>query len=460
MIAQTVQRVAGRGASKAGILLAAVLAAAATAANAEPEQLVKYNLKDKQRAYDLLIPPDVKPDEPLPLVVYLHPTGKPNFDEVRRDYWPIFRKFRCLMLLPTSRGKRMWLAGEQGYIGECIADVVKRRRTVDATRIVLMGVSGGGQVALLLADQAGEMFRAVIVISTNPVVARGSRAEWFYPNAKVLGKCPYFVINPLSQGSSLMYWRQVRDKLEPTGARIYVRPVAGQTEHYVKPPAEFEGWLKQVMAGQHPPRLDDLQQLAVAEVLSPVTSALPAALKAARPVKVAQRMKKTGPPYDLAVPLPDDYQRSVREDRADSTGSPMTQVRFEHKKWRVYARVEASVTAKPMAAETRTRGLLYQVYHKLTVPAGGRFWSVKIGSITFPDRRKDTTGKVRGWISTLFLRAVAPIQKAPTRWLTILIMDETGKPDAKEMATLFQSVAAGLTVGESAKPAAPKEKAR
>ena len=121
----------------------------------------------------------------------------------------------------------MWLSGEDKYVLDVIADV-QTRYSVDAKRIILLGVSGGGQTALFLADHLPERFRALILVATSPVVIRGQRFTWFYPNRKVLKRCPYFVVNHITQGSSLMYWRQVQAKLNPAGASISILPVTGK----------------------------------------------------------------------------------------------------------------------------------------------------------------------------------------------------------------------------------------
>jgi len=437
----------------------------AAGARAEADKSVEHDLGAKEKSYRVLIPLDVKKGRKLPVVVYLHPSGNANFDQARRDYWPMLREMKCLMLMPRSRGKTMWLADEGQFVLDCI-EHVQGLYSVDPKRVILMGVSGGGQTALFVADKVPEIFRAVIPISTSPVVARGRRAEWFYPNRAVLKTCPYFVINHITQGSSLMYWRQVRGKLEPRGASITIRPVVGPAGHYVGPPKELSAWMKQVLAGEHPKPPADPQKLAVARQFARVAAALPAALGSAKPAAPAKRIEKSGPTYDLSVPLPADWQRSEKEDRADSTGAPMTQIRMEHKTWPIYLRVEACATAKTMTrvlaaeeAETKTRGMLYQVYHTLKVAAGGRTWAVKIGSITFPDRRKDAAGKVRGWVSTLFVHASAPIREDPKRWLTVMIMDETHQPDAAQLAAVFRAAAGGLTVKKAApKPPSPTTK--
>ena len=136
-------------------------------------------------------------------------------------------------------------------------------------------------------------------------------------------------------------------------------------------------------------------------------------------------------------------------------GEPLTQIRIEHRKWPVYVRCDACATPKPMAqvvaAEERTtssRGMLYQVYHRGSLSAGGRTWTMRIGSITYPDRR-------RGWVSTLFIHAAAGIARDPRRWIAIVVLDETQQPDAKELAGVLKTAAAGVTVVPARKPGAP-----
>jgi hypothetical protein len=93
-------------------------------------------------------------------------------------------------------------------------------------------------------------------------------------------------------------------------------------------------------------------------------------------------------------------------------------------------------------AQTRLRGMLYQIYERGSLAAGGRSWQVRIGSITFPDRRK-------GWRTTLFVHAAAAIDAEPDkafRWIEITLMDETQRPDPQELAAAFRTVLAGLTV--------------
>jgi hypothetical protein len=157
------------------------------------------------------------------------------------------------------------------------------------------------------------------------------------------------------------------------------------------------------------------------------------------------------------------------EEARDSANAPLTQLRLEHDKWPITLRVEGRATDKPMAdvlAEeekaTVLRGMLYQVFQTGSVDASGRTWQYRIGSITYPDRR-------RGWISALFIHAATPAgtvlsatRPATTqtaeakRWLTVQLLDETEKPDATELAGYFRTALEGLT----AKPLAPTTASR
>ena len=419
------------------------------AARAGAPQGVVHSMPAAGRGYEILVPP--APAEQLrnlPLVVYLHPAADPQLDRARRDYWPILAKRKCLMALPRGKSEKMWLAGEEKYVTDVVADV-QTRYSVDAGRIILLGVSGGGQVALFLADHLPESFRAVIAVSTNPVVIRGRRQAWFYPDPSVLKSCPYFVVNHITQGWALMYWRQVRAKLAPAGASISILPVTGEVGEYQPPPEPLGPWLDEVLAGRHPAALADPQAAAVAKMFREAVAALPAVIAKAAAGPGGEKFDKQGKVLRLSAAAPADFERAGGEAETDSTGAPLTQIRIEHKKWPISVRCDARATQRPMqevlTAEEKTaieRGVLYQVYHSGQVTAGRRDWKYRIGSITYPDRR-------RGWVSALFIHAAAPVGADPRRWLTVTVTDETQQPQAQELAgtvkTVLQGIAAAAT---------------
>ena len=89
-------RNAANGGPRIGLRrLAALLAAAALLGSNAPAgaqatkpgtKVVEHDLGQKDKSYRVLLPDDAQPARKLPMVVYLHPSGKPNFDDVRRDY--------------------------------------------------------------------------------------------------------------------------------------------------------------------------------------------------------------------------------------------------------------------------------------------------------------------------------------------------------------------------------------
>ena len=411
-----------------------------------------------ERTYEVMLPAEANALSGAPVVMYLHAAAFKSFDRVKADYWPMLHKRKCLLVLPQSSSTSVWPAGEDAYLNAVLADVRKRYGT-DPKRVILMGVSGGAQMALFLADRWPKDFRAVIVISSSPVVVRDRKVGWFYPNREVLKACPYFVVNHITQGSSLKYWRQVRQKLAPSGASISILPVLGPVAHYVPAHASLPAWVDAVLAGKHPAALPDPQKAAVAKMFAACVKALRQAVASARPARAAQTVSKDAAGHRLTAPLPAGYVRAKKEDEQDAGGRPLAQICMEHEQLPIYVRCEAYDSARPMAemlatqeARTRQRGMLYQVYHTGKVASGKRAWDLKVGSITYPDR-------TRGWVSPLFLHATGSLPGGGRRWQAVMIMDERMAPDAKGLAELLVTLLDGQQVRrldtEAAKAAKP-----
>ncbi len=424
--------------------LAIPLAGALSQAD-EPARPIVQSMPSERR-YELLSPGDPKALKDAPVVLYLHPTSVPALDKAAALYWPAFRDRKCLMVMPVAKSAKMWLSGEDKFVLDVLADV-RTRYSIDAKRVILMGVSGGGQAALFLADHAPEKFRAVVAIDANPVVVRGDKAQWFYPDRQYMKACPYFALNDLREGSALMYWRQVQAKVNPDGASVTVWPVAGKGEELPPLPREFGPWLDAVLAGKQPDPLPDPQKAAVAAMFDKCVKALPGAIDKAKPAAGGEKVFADGKYFRLTTVVPEGFERSKGEARTDSEGRPLTQLRLESGKWPVFVRFDARVTDRAMddvlADEERDnlqRGMLYQVYGTGQAAGGGRTWSYKIGSITYPDRR-------RGWVSSLFIHAAAPIAANPRQWLTVMVTDETQQPDAAELAAALRTALETVTAG-------------
>ena len=432
---------------RASLLTAWILTSATAAAQ---DSAVLHTLPEGGRGYEVMLPAPSRDLGNAPVVVYLHESDFKGFDRFKADYWAVLKKNKCVLVMPRSRNPVMWPAGEDKYLSAVITDVSKRY-PVDPRKTILMGVSGGAQMALFLLDHQPKDFRAAILISSNPVVARAGKTEWFYPNRETLKACPYFVANHITQGSALMYWRQVRHKMNPLGASVSVLPVLGPVSHYLPPHKELGAWLEQVIAGKHPAPLPDPQQAAVAKMLAQAVEALPKALADAAPGAPTEAATKDGPKYTLTTTVPEGYVRAKKEDPATNS---LTQIRLEHGKRPIYVRCESHVTPGPMSdvlkaqeGKTRARGMLYQVYHTAVVGAPKAEWSVKVGSMTYPDQ-------TRGWVSPLFLYATRSTASSGRRWQAVMIMDETMEPDAAHLAAVLKTLLASQRV--TTRASAPK----
>ena len=108
---------------------------------------------------------------PVPLVVGLHTWSYDRFNQAD-NYLPLCRKYGWALLLPEFRGPN--LASNPQKRDACgslkarrdvldAVDYVLRTSEIDYDNIFLLGCSGGGHVALLTAEDAPEVFRAVDV---------------------------------------------------------------------------------------------------------------------------------------------------------------------------------------------------------------------------------------------------------------------------------------------------------
>ena len=110
-------------------------------------------------------------DGPVPLVVGLHTWSYDRFNQLE-TYLPLCEKYGWALLLPEFRGPN--LASNPHCADACgslkarrdVLDAVERGARIapiDRKNIFLLGCSGGGHVALLTAEDAPDVFRAVDV---------------------------------------------------------------------------------------------------------------------------------------------------------------------------------------------------------------------------------------------------------------------------------------------------------
>ena len=111
------------------------------------------------------------PARAVPLVVGLHTWSYDRFNQ-EKNYLPLCEEYGFALLLPEFRGpnlvsnpRRAEACGSDPARQDVIDAVnfVCENSAVDRNNIFLLGCSGGGQMALLAAETAPELFRAVEV---------------------------------------------------------------------------------------------------------------------------------------------------------------------------------------------------------------------------------------------------------------------------------------------------------
>jgi hypothetical protein len=123
-----------------------------------PDWLEGYD--STQQQYELFVPPQIKPSEPAPLVLFISPSDLPagwkQWEAVCKREGVIFASpFNAGNACPTPRRVRIVFD---------VLDDIRRRQAIDADRTYLAGFSGGARIACAAAFALPEYFGGVIAI--------------------------------------------------------------------------------------------------------------------------------------------------------------------------------------------------------------------------------------------------------------------------------------------------------
>jgi S1-C subfamily serine protease/predicted esterase len=126
-----------------------------------------------QHKYNVLVPDDYDPDIAYGVVVWLHPAGKFDKDDIEefQNTWEdICKEQHLIVVMPITKAKRGWLANDSDWVVNATKAVMDTY-TVDRQRVVAHGMAAGGQMAYHLGFHARDLFRGVATsgaVFTNP----------------------------------------------------------------------------------------------------------------------------------------------------------------------------------------------------------------------------------------------------------------------------------------------------
>ena len=157
--------------------LAVSLASLAPAADAFQPRTVKVG--DAERPYRVYAPADLKPDERVPIVLFLHglgESGRDGLEPTRVGFGPELLKHastaRVVAVFPQVGGRgEFWIDANARYAMAALEAAEKEFHT-DAKRVYLTGLSMGGYGTWTLASEHPEKFAAIAP------VCGGVRAPW------------------------------------------------------------------------------------------------------------------------------------------------------------------------------------------------------------------------------------------------------------------------------------------
>jgi serine protease Do len=127
---------------------------------------LKKTTADGEHKYWAYVPEEYEPNIAHAVVVWLHPLGKNKYDDGERlaDLWEDFCKDNHIIMVgPLSQNEGGWVPSEADAVVAATQEILNRY-TVDRQRLVAHGMGVGGQMALHLAFNQRDLFRAAATV--------------------------------------------------------------------------------------------------------------------------------------------------------------------------------------------------------------------------------------------------------------------------------------------------------
>ncbi len=201
---------------------AGLLARLAEPANQNTGIIHDHNEPGSRGGFSLYVPEYYTPDRTWPLVMALH-GGSGNGRGFLWSWLRDARSHAAIVVAPTATGNTWALMGDDTDTPNLarILDAVRGRWNVDATRLLLTGMSDGGTFCYVTGLESASPFThlAPVAATFHPLMAEMADAE------RLRGLPVYLVHGRLDWMFPVQVARQTRDALSAAGADVTYREI-------------------------------------------------------------------------------------------------------------------------------------------------------------------------------------------------------------------------------------------
>src|SRR5437867_1087118 len=195
-------------------------------------------------AYRLIMTAGATESRPDRLVVWLHPSGG-SWNELVEGLAPIFLQHRLALLLMTRKQFDGWTEPEAKQLFGRTLPEVSGISGLDARRPILMGCSGGGQLAISLWHAKPGNYSGVILDAAFPLEYKDGKQSLMALPASDFKGAPLFVLVGANDAVADS-WRNVESKWREAGVPITIRYVKGKGHEWLfgdEEKAALQQWL-------------------------------------------------------------------------------------------------------------------------------------------------------------------------------------------------------------------------
>jgi len=182
--------------------------------------------------YRLIARTSATQERPDRLVIWLHPAGPPS-DDLVNAMAPVFTRRGFALLIPASRNTNGWSDADAVRLMSWTLPEVATIPLVNASRPILLGFSGGGQLALALWRAGPGRYAGLILDAAYPLDERdGKQMVMDLPSDAAVRSVPMLVLvgalDPVAP-----VWDKVEAAWRAAGVPLTVRRVPGKGHEWL-----------------------------------------------------------------------------------------------------------------------------------------------------------------------------------------------------------------------------------